>query len=62
MKLELLTNATAVDDAMKTQLIKKDLRVINQPHVPQNAIVNMGTTVTRLDADAMMLHWIGLLA
>jgi plastocyanin len=35
---------------------KKDLRVINQPYIPQNAIVNVGTTVTWLNADAGHRH------
>jgi plastocyanin len=34
----------------------KDLRVINQPYIPQNAVVNVGTTVTWLNADAGHRH------
>ena len=34
----------------------KGMRVINQPYVPQNAIVNVGTTVTWLNADAGHRH------
>ncbi len=30
----------------------KGMRVINQPYIPQNAVVNVGTTVTWLNADA----------
>ena len=40
---------------------KKDLRVINQPYIPQNAVVNVGTTVTWLNADAGHHHSITLL-
>src|ERR687884_2005646 len=40
--------------------VPKDLRVINQPYVPQNAIVNVGTTVTWLNADAGHRHSITL--
>jgi plastocyanin len=36
------------------------MRVINQPYVPQNAIVNVGTTVTWLNADAGHRHSITL--
>src|SRR5918911_2350916 len=36
--------------------VPKDLRVINQPYIPQNAIVNVGTTVTWLNADAGHRH------
>jgi hypothetical protein len=36
------------------------MRVINQPYVPQNAIVNVGTTVTWLNADAGHRHSINL--
>jgi hypothetical protein len=38
----------------------KGMRVINQPYVPQNAIVNVGTTVTWLNADAGHRHSITL--
>jgi plastocyanin len=41
--------------------VPKDLRVINQPYVPQNAVVNIGTTVTWLNADAGHRHSITLL-
>jgi plastocyanin len=41
--------------------VPKDLRVINQPYIPQNAIVNVGTTVTWLNADAGHRHSITLL-
>jgi plastocyanin len=40
--------------------VPKDLRVINQPYVPQNAIVNIGTTVTWLNGDAGHRHSITL--
>jgi plastocyanin len=39
---------------------KKELRVINQPYIPQNAVVNVGTTVTWLNADAGHHHTITL--
>ena len=39
----------------------KEMRVINQPYIPQNAIVNVGTTVTWLNADAGHRHSITLL-
>jgi plastocyanin len=39
---------------------KKDLRVINQPYIPQNAIVNVGTTVAWFNADAGHHHSITL--
>jgi plastocyanin len=32
------------------------LRVINQPYIPENAIVNVDTTVTWLNADAGHRH------
>ena len=38
----------------------KEMRVINQPYIPQNAIVNVGTTVTWLNADAGHRHSITL--
>jgi plastocyanin len=41
--------------------VPKDLRVINQPYIPRNAIVNVGTTVTWLNADAGHRHSITLL-
>jgi plastocyanin len=39
---------------------KKDLRVINQPYIPQNAVVNVGTTVVWFNADAGHHHTITL--
>ena len=39
----------------------KGMRVINQPYVPENAIVNTGTTVTWLNADAGHRHAIAIL-
>jgi hypothetical protein len=36
------------------------LRVINQPYIPQNAVVNVGTTVAWLNADADHRHSIAL--
>jgi plastocyanin len=39
----------------------KGMRVINQPYIPQNAIVNVGTTVTWLNADAGHRHTITLI-
>ena len=39
----------------------KELRVVNQPYLPQNAIVNAGTTVTWFNADAGHKHQITLL-
>jgi plastocyanin len=39
---------------------KKDLRVINQPYIPQNAVVNVGTTVAWFNADAGHHHSITL--
>ena len=41
--------------------VPKDLRVINQPYIPENAIVNVGTTVTWLNADAGHRHAITIL-
>jgi plastocyanin len=40
--------------------VPKDLRVINQPYIPQNAVVNVGTTVAWLNADAGHRHSITL--
>ena len=40
--------------------VPKDLRVINQPYIPENAVVNVGTTVTWLNADAGHRHSITL--
>ena len=34
----------------------KGMRVINQPYIPENAVVNVGTTVTWLNADAGHRH------
>ena len=34
----------------------KGMRVINQPYIPQNAVVNVGTTVAWLNADAGHRH------
>jgi plastocyanin len=39
----------------------KGMRVINQPYIPQNAVVNVGTTVTWLNADAGHRHAITIL-
>jgi plastocyanin len=38
----------------------KGMRVINQPYIPQNAVVNVGTIVTWLNADAGHRHSISL--
>jgi plastocyanin len=38
----------------------RDLRVVNQPYLPQNAVVNVGTTVTWFNADAGHHHQIAL--
>src|SRR6266487_4260580 len=38
----------------------KELRVVNQPYLPQNAVVNVGTTVTWFNADAGHHHQITL--
>jgi plastocyanin len=40
--------------------VAKDLRVINQPYIPQNAVVNVGTTVVWFNADAGHHHSITL--
>jgi plastocyanin len=40
--------------------VAKDLRVINQPYIPQNAVVNVGTTVAWFNADAGHHHSIAL--
>jgi len=39
----------------------RELRVVNQPYLPRNAIVNTGTTVTWFNADAGHKHQIALL-
>jgi hypothetical protein len=38
----------------------KDLRIVNQPYLPQNAIVNVGAIVTWLNADVDHPHSISL--
>jgi plastocyanin len=38
----------------------RDLRVVNQPYLPQNAVVNAGTTVTWFNADAGHHHQVTL--
>jgi len=38
----------------------KELRIINQPYIPQNAVVNVGTTVTWFNADVDHPHRISL--
>jgi plastocyanin len=38
----------------------KELRIINQPYTPQNAVVNVGTTVTWFNADVDHRHTISL--
>ena len=38
----------------------KELRIINQPYIPQNAVVNVGTAVTWFNADADHPHTISL--
>jgi plastocyanin len=40
--------------------VAKDLRVINQPYIPQNAVVNVVTTVVWFNADAGHHHTITL--
>src|SRR5215831_18713926 len=39
----------------------RELRVVNQPYLPRNAIVNTGTTITWFSADAGHTHQITLL-
>ena len=39
---------------------KRDLRVINQPYIPQHAVVNVGTTVVWFNADVGHRHSITL--
>ena len=39
---------------------KRDLRVINQPYIPQHAVVNIGTTVVWFNADVGHRHSITL--
>ncbi|HEY7078664.1 MAG TPA: hypothetical protein VH500_03120, partial [Nitrososphaeraceae archaeon] len=39
----------------------KELRVVNQPYLPRNAIINTGTTVTWFNADAGHKHQVTLL-
>ena len=34
----------------------KELRIVNQPYIPQNAVVNTGTTVAWLNGDAGHRH------
>ena len=41
-------------------LLPKDLRVANQPYFPQNAIVNVGTTILWFNGDVGHLHKITL--
>jgi plastocyanin len=38
----------------------KELRIINQPYIPQNAVVNVGTAVTWFNADVDHPHKISL--
>jgi hypothetical protein len=38
----------------------KELRIVNQPYIPQNAVVNVGTTVAWFNADAGHHHSITL--
>ena len=38
----------------------KDLRIVNQPYLPQNAVVNVGTIVTWFNADVDHPHTISL--
>lgn len=38
----------------------KELRIINQPYIPQNAVVNVGTAVTWFNADVDHPHTISL--
>jgi plastocyanin len=38
----------------------KELRVVNQPYLPQNAVVNVGTTVTWFSGDSGHQHSISL--
>jgi plastocyanin len=39
---------------------QKELRVVNQPYLPQNAVVNVGTTVTWFSGDVDHIHSISL--
>ena len=39
---------------------KKELRIVNQPYLPQNAVVNVGTTVTWFNGDVRHQHSITL--
>jgi len=41
-------------------LLPRDLRVANQPYIPQNAVVNVGTTVLWFNGDVGHLHKISL--
>jgi hypothetical protein len=38
----------------------KDLRIVNQPYLPQNAVINAGTTVTLFNADVGHHHQLTL--
>jgi len=38
----------------------KELRVVNQPYLPQNAVVNVGTTVAWFSGDAAHIHSVSL--
>src|SRR6266496_4602297 len=40
--------------------VPKDIRVVNQPYLPQNAVVNVGTTVTWYGGDVDHIHSISL--
>jgi plastocyanin len=39
---------------------QKELRVVNQPYLPQNAVVNVGTTVTWFSGDVDHIHSISV--
>src|SRR5712691_1959374 len=41
-------------------LLPRDLRVANQPYIPQNAVANVGTSVVWFNGDVSHLHKITL--
>jgi plastocyanin len=49
------------NEAHESPIQAKELRVVNIPYLPQNAVVNVGTTVTSFNADVKHPHNIALL-
>ena len=63
MEGEVLITFDMLNDKNQSQdpIVPKDLRVINQPYVPHNAVLNIGITMMWLNAVVVHSHSIILI-